>query len=77
MDVYILDLLFIGLLLLVVTLGSGLIQRLPLSYALIYLAVGVGLGPYGLGVLQLQPNYAFLERLTELVVIVSLFSCGL
>lgn len=77
MDVYILDLLFIGLLLLVVTLGSGLIQRLPLSYALIYLGVGIGLGPYGLGVLQLQPDYAFLERLTELVVIVSLFSCGL
>lgn len=77
MDVYILDLLFIGLLLLVVTLGSGLIQRLPLSYALIYLAVGIGLGPYGLGVLQLQPDYAFLERLAELVVIVSLFSCGL
>ncbi len=77
MDVYILDLLFVGLLLLVVTLGSGLIQRLPLSYALIYLAVGIGLGPYGLGLIKLQPDYAFLERLTEFVVIVSLFSCGL
>lgn len=77
MDVYILDLLIIGLLLLVVTLGSGLIRRLPLSYALIYLTVGIGLGPYGLKLLQIQPDYAFLERLTELVVIVSLFSCGL
>lgn len=77
MDVYILDLLVIGLLLLVVTLGSGLIERLPLSYALIYLLVGVLLSPYGFNLIQLRPDADFLERLTEFVVIVSLFSCGL
>jgi NhaP-type Na+/H+ or K+/H+ antiporter len=76
-DIYILDLLVIGLLLLIVTLGSGWIARLPLSFALIYLIVGIFLGPYGVNLIQLRPNAEFLERLTEFVVIVSLFSCGL
>jgi sodium/hydrogen antiporter len=80
-DVYILDLLFIGLLLLMVTLGSGWISRLPLSFALIYLVVGILVGPYGLGLIKLRQGDAFnaevLERITELVVIVSVFGCGL
>ncbi|BAY24829.1 sodium/hydrogen exchanger [Calothrix sp. NIES-2100] len=80
-DVYILDLLVIGLLLLIVTLGSGWISRLPLSFALIYLLVGIFLGPYGLGLIQLRRddvfNAEFLERISELVVIISVFSCGL
>lgn len=77
MDIYILDLLVIGLLLLTVTLGSGWIGRLPLSYALIYLIVGVVLSPYGFNLVQTRPDTAFLERLTEFVVLISLFSCGL
>lgn len=76
-DIYILDLLVIGLLLLFVTLGSGLIARLPVSFALIYLIVGIFFGPYGFNLVQLRPDAEFLERLTEFVVIVSLFSCGL
>ncbi|MBE9128360.1 MULTISPECIES: cation:proton antiporter [unclassified Coleofasciculus] len=77
MDTYILNLLVVGLLLLAVTLGSGWISRLPLSYALIYLLVGIFLGPYGVGLIQLRPKAEFLERLTELVVIISVFGCGL
>jgi NhaP-type Na+/H+ or K+/H+ antiporter len=77
MDVYILELLVIGLLLLFVTLGSGWISRLPLSYALIYLVVGILLSPYGLNIIQLRPEAEFLERVTEFVVLISLFSCGL
>jgi sodium/hydrogen antiporter len=77
MDFYILILLVIGLLLLVVTLGSGWIERLPLSYALIYLVVGIFLGQYGVGLIKLRPDAEFLQRLTEFVVIVSVFSCGL
>ncbi|AFZ26514.1 NhaP-type Na+(K+)/H+ antiporter [Cylindrospermum stagnale PCC 7417] len=80
-DIYIIDLLVIGLLLLGVTLGSGWISRLPLSFALIYLVVGIFLGPYGLGLIELRRdevfNAEFLERLTEFVVIISVFSCGL
>lgn len=77
MDVYILDLLVIGALLLGVTLGSGWITRLPLSFAIVYLIVGIVLGPYGTNLIQLRPNAEFLEHLAEFVVIVSLFSCGL
>ncbi len=80
-DIYILDLFVIGLLLLMVTLGSGWIARLPLSFAIIYLVVGILLGPYGLGLIQLRRDEVFnaelLKRLTELVVIISVFSCGL
>ncbi len=77
MDIYILDLLVIGILLLFVTLGSGWIARLPLSYALIYLLAGIFLGPYGVHLIQVRPDAEFLERLTEMVVLISLFSCGL
>ena len=77
MDIYILNLLLIGLLLLGVTLGSGWINRLPLSYALIYLVVGIFLGINGLGLINIKPDAQFLERLTEFVVIVSVFGCGL
>lgn len=80
-DTYILNLLVVGLLLLFVTLGSGVIQRLPFSYAIIYLAVGIGLGRYGLDLINLRRTGIFdayiLERLTELVVIISVFGCGL
>ena len=76
-DNYILNLLVIGILLLTVTLGSGWISRFPVSYALIYLVVGIGLGPYGVKLIDLRPEAQFLEKLTEFVVIVSLFSCGL
>ena len=69
--------LVIGLLLLVVTLGSGWIERLPLSYALIYLIVGILLGSYGFGLVEIRPGTQFVERLTEFVVIVSVFGCGL
>nr|RNJ70620.1 MAG: sodium:proton antiporter [Leptolyngbya sp. IPPAS B-1204] len=77
MDSHIWDFLVIGLLLLGVTLGSSWITRLPLSYALIYLIAGIFLGPYGFGIIDLSPDAEFLERLTEIVVIVSLFACGI
>lgn len=77
MNIYILNLLVIGLLLLSVTLGSGWIKRLPLSDAIIYLFVGVILGPYGVKLIQERPGAEFLEHVTEFVVLVSLFGCGL
>ncbi len=80
-DIYILDLFVIGLLLLFATLGSGWIARLPLSSALIYLVAGILLGPYFIGLIQVRQAEAFnaeiLERLTEFVIIISVFSCGL
>ena len=80
-DTYILNLLVGGLLLLFVTLGSGVIARSPFSYAIIYLIVGIAIGPYGFGLVELRRegifNVELLKRLTELVVIVSVFGCGL
>lgn len=77
MDHYIIYLFVIGFLLIFVTLGSGWISRLPISYALIYLVAGILMSPYGFNLVQIRPGAEFLERLTELVVIISLFSCGL
>lgn len=77
MSLYIFSLFVIGLVLLTVTLGSGWISRLPISYALIYLVAGVFLGPYGIAFLDNRPSSEFVERLTEFVVIISVFGCGL
>lgn len=80
-DIYILNLLVVGLLLVFVTLGSGVIARSPFSYAIIYLIVGIAIGPYGFGLVELRSegifNVELLKRLTEFVVIVSVFGCGL
>jgi sodium/hydrogen antiporter len=77
LDTYIIGLLAIGSLLLLVTLSSGWIASLPFSYALIYLVVGILLGPYGIHLIELRPQAEVLERLTEFAVLVSLFGCGL
>jgi sodium/hydrogen antiporter len=77
MDSHILYLLVIGVILIAVTLGSGWIARLPVSYAIIYLIGGIALSPYGFNVIQIRPGAEFLERLSEFVVLISLFSCGL
>ncbi len=80
-NIYILNLLAIGFLLLLVTLGSGWISQWPLSFTLIYLVVGIILGPYGFGLIQIRQSEEFdaqlLERITEFVVIVSVFTSGL
>jgi sodium/hydrogen antiporter len=77
MDNHILYLLVIGVILIAVTLGSGWISRLPVSYAIIYLIAGIALSPYGFNVIQIRPGAEFLERLSEFVILISLFSCGL
>lgn len=77
MDLHILYLLVFGFLLIFVTLGSGWIDRLPLTFAQIYLIVGIILGPYGLHLAEFRLNAELLQWLTEFVVIVSVFGCGL
>ena len=68
-----------GALLLTMALSSALIQRLPVSTAAIYLGVGCALGPWGFGVLRidLSDSAPWMERLTEIAVILSLFIGGL
>jgi NhaP-type Na+/H+ or K+/H+ antiporter len=71
--------LVIGVLLIAMVLTGTLLKRLPLSNAMIYLAVGFALGPAGWAVLTVHPlgDSAFLERVAEVAVLISLFSAGL
>jgi NhaP-type Na+/H+ or K+/H+ antiporter len=71
--------LVVGVLLLGVAIGGSLLQRLPLTTSLLYLVAGVALGPYGLGLLDLDPreDAALIGRLTEVVLLISLFTAGL
>ncbi|RIH90396.1 K(+)/H(+) antiporter NhaP [Calidithermus terrae] len=68
-----------GLVLLVIGLASAYLKPLPISSGVIFLLIGVGIGPLGLGLLDLNTiaTSNWLERLTEVVVIVSLFVGGL
>jgi len=71
--------LFAGLLLITMVLLGTLLKRLPLSSAMIYLALGYGLGPGGIGVLAPDPFLLAgpLELVSETVVLISLFAVGL
>ena len=68
-----------GVLFISMALGGSAISRLPLTTAMLYLGVGVLLGPYASGLLSLDvfANAWGLERVTEIAVIVSLFTAGL
>ena len=68
-----------GLLLTLMALGKTTLSRLPLSTAQLYLLVGLGIGPLGIGLLVIDPvdEAGVLEVLTEIVVILSLFAAGL
>lgn len=70
--------LLVGGLLLAMGLTSSILKRLPITPAIIYLAVGILVGPTVLGVLHFNPlkDSALLEVLTEVVVLISLFSAG-
>lgn len=69
----------IGALLITMAIGGSLLKPLPLSTAMLYLAIGFGLGPGWLGLLDADPlgNSELFERLSEVAVIISLFVAGL
>lgn len=68
-----------GLLLVGMALADSLLRRLPLTTGMLYLAVGLALGPLGVGLISLDPvdHAELVERVSEIVVIVSLFAAGL
>ncbi len=70
--------LLIGGLLLVMGLTSSILQRLPVTAAIMYLAVGLLVGPTVFNVFHfnLLKQSALLEVLTEGAVLISLFSAG-
>jgi len=67
----------VGALLIAMVLGGSVLKRLPLSTSLLYLLVGYLLGRFGLGRLDPYGQTKLLEHLTEVAVIVSLFTAGL
>jgi NhaP-type Na+/H+ or K+/H+ antiporter len=68
-----------GTLLLALTLGGTVLARWPLSTAMLMLAVGVALGPLGAGLAapSLAADAPLLERVSEVIVLLSLFGAGL
>lgn len=69
----------VGLLLVLMALSGSVLKRLPLSTAMLYLGVGIAVSPWGLGLLPADPlkHTVLLERLAEVVVLLSLFTAGL
>ncbi len=67
-----------GGLLLVIGISSSVLRRLPVSAALLYLVVGIVIGPTGLNLFHFNPlkQSEFLEALTEVAALISLFSAG-
>ena len=68
-----------GVLLLGMAVIGPRLHRLPISTAMLYLGAGALLGPAVLGLIDLDPltDPKLLEHITEVVVIVSLFTAGL
>ncbi len=71
--------LVIGGLLVAMALAGSVLKRLPLSASMFYLGLGFVLGPAVLGALEIPPlrESAIVERITEAVVVISLFTTGL
>lgn len=69
----------VGALFVLRALSGTVLKRLPLSTAIVYLAIGFALGPHGLGIVEFNilAGSKTVEHVTEIAVIVSLFSAGL
>lgn len=71
--------LLVGALLVFMALAGSVLKRLPLTSAMFYMAAGIGLGPIGAGLLDVEMirDAELVERLSEAVVVISLFTAGL
>ena len=71
--------LIVGAVLLLMAVSGSLLQRLPLTTGLVYMAIGIGLGPQMAGVIDVnlidQPG--LVEHIAEIAVLISLFTAGL
>ena len=69
----------VGAVLLLMAVSGSLLQRLPLTTGLVYMAIGIGLGPQATGIIKVdfagQP--ALVEHIAEIAVLISLFTAGL
>src|SRR5688572_6249414 len=71
--------LVIGGLLVFTAIVGSIVKRLPVTAAMLYLMVGLLVGPTGLGLIRYDvlAHPQLLERLSEVAVIISLFTAGL
>ena len=71
--------LIVGGLLVLMALSGSTLKHLPVSTAMLYLLVGLAIGPLCVGLVRIDPiaDARLLEHLTEFVVVVWLFSVGL
>ena len=69
----------IGGLLLLMALAHPVVQRLPVTTTIVYLFIGVALGPWWKGFIRVDPilHAPWLHRAAEVAVIVSLFTVGM
>ena len=69
----------IGSLLLLMALAHPLVKRLPITTTIVYLLIGIALGPWWQGVIRVDPilHAPWLHRAAEVSVIVSLFTVGM
>ena len=79
MDPHISWFLFLGFLLLFAALSRSFVKKIPLTTGILYFLIGVGAGPYGLHLLKVDValHSKGLEIITEIAVVVSLFTAGL
>jgi len=68
----------VGIMLVVIWATSHVVARMPASPALVYLVIGMAIGPWGAGWLLPDPDMhrVLLERAAEIAVLVSLFATG-
>jgi NhaP-type Na+/H+ or K+/H+ antiporter len=71
--------LVVGAVFILMALSGTVLRRLPLSASMLYLATGILIGPQALDLIVFDPTAeaAIVERITEVAVIVSLFTAGL
>lgn len=71
--------LVIGVILLGMGLTASYVTRLPFTPTMVYLTIGILLGPVGFAVLHLDPNVSvgLFLRCAEVAVVISLFTVGL
>ena len=76
---FILCMTVLGVLLMLLALTSAYLRWLPVTTSAVCLAFGAGIGPWGLDLVQLDIHQSrhWLERLTEVAVLFSLFSTGI
>ena len=71
--------LLLGGLLIAISLIASWLRRFPLTTTMLYLLVGLALGPFAAGAIRIEPlrESGLLERVTEVAVLISLFTAGL